>query len=217
MEYRNVSLASQVYERLESDILSCKYQYGEIITELGLCADLGVSRTPVREALRRLEQENLVEDCGKGKIVRGITRKDFEDMCEVRLRIESLAVRGFAEHADENAMNNLREVLEFQEFYLQRDNRDQIHIMDGRFHQVIYQYCGSAVLRDILSPMHKKIQNFRRISIKRTGRAGASVEEHRQIYAAVEARNAELAENLMKEHIYHAMKSVMDREDTPWA
>ena len=66
MEYRTVSLADQVFERLENDILSGKYQRGEIITELQLCSELGVSRTPVREALRRLFQEHLIEDSPKG-------------------------------------------------------------------------------------------------------------------------------------------------------
>ena len=64
MEYKTISLADQVFERLEADILSGKYQRGEVITELRLCAELGVSRTPVREALRRLLQEHLIEESG---------------------------------------------------------------------------------------------------------------------------------------------------------
>ena len=104
MEYRTVSLADQVFERLENDILSGKYQRGEIITELQLCSELGVSRTPVREALRRLFQEHLIEDSPKGTQVLGISRKDFEDMSAIRLRIEGLAVRGFIENADEDSL-----------------------------------------------------------------------------------------------------------------
>ena len=61
LEHKTVSLAEQVFERLESDILSGKYQRGETLTELKLVTDLGVSRTPVREALHRLEQENIIE------------------------------------------------------------------------------------------------------------------------------------------------------------
>ena len=75
-DYKTVSLSDQVFEHLEDDILSGKYERGEIITELQLCAELGVSRTPVREALRRLFQEHLVEDTPKGTMVLGITPKD---------------------------------------------------------------------------------------------------------------------------------------------
>ena len=69
MEFRPVSLADQVYERLETDILSGKYQRGDYVTELQLCAELGVSRTPVREALKRLNSDHLIEETAKGTMV----------------------------------------------------------------------------------------------------------------------------------------------------
>ena len=138
MEYRTVSLADQVFERLENDILSGKYQRGEIITELQLCSELGVSRTPVREALRRLFQEHLIEDSPKGTQVLGISRKDFEDMSAIRLRIEGLAVRGFIENADEDSLKELKEAIDFQEFYLSRKDAEHLKMLDGRFHEIIY-------------------------------------------------------------------------------
>ncbi|MDD6871301.1 MAG: GntR family transcriptional regulator [Clostridiales bacterium] len=212
MEYKTISLADQVFERLEADILSGKYQRGEVITELRLCAELGVSRTPVREALRRLLQEHLIEESGKGTVVMGISRKDFEDMCAIRLRIEGLAVRGFIEHKTEESMRELKEALDFQEFYLARSDADHMKIMDGRFHEAIYNHCGSAILRDTLSPLHKKVQKYRRLSIEQSGRAAKSVEEHRAIYNAIEAGDADLAERLMAEHVNNAMHTIVDKE-----
>lgn len=212
MEYKTISLADQVFERLEADILSGKYQRGEVITELRLCAELGVSRTPVREALRRLLQEHLIEESGKGTVVMGISRKDFEDMCAIRLRIEGLAVRGFIEHKTEESMRELKEALDFQEFYLSRSDADHMKIMDGRFHETIYSHCGSAILRDTLSPLHKKVQKYRRLSIEQSGRAAKSVEEHRAIYNAIEAGDADLAEKLMAEHVNNAMHTIVDKE-----
>lgn len=212
MEYKTISLADQVFERLEADILSGKYQRGEVITELRLCAELGVSRTPVREALRRLLQEHLIEESGKGTVVMGISRKDFEDMCAIRLRIEGLAVRGFIEHKTEEGMRELKEALDFQEFYLARSDADHMKIMDGRFHEAIYNHCGSAILRDTLSPLHKKVQKYRRLSIEQSGRAAKSVEEHRAIYNAIEAGDADLAERLMAEHVNNAMHTIVDKE-----
>ena len=212
MEYKTISLADQVFERLEADILSGKYQRGEVITELRLCAELGVSRTPVREALRRLLQEHLIEESGKGTVVMGISRKDFEDMCAIRLRIEGLAVRGFIEHKTEESMRELKEALDFHEFYLSRSDADHMKIMDGRFHETIYNHCGSAILRDTLSPLHKKVQKYRRLSIEQSGRAAKSVEEHRAIYNAIEAGDADLAEKLMAEHVNNAMHTIVDKE-----
>lgn len=211
VEYKPVSLADQVFERLEAEILSGKYQRGEIITELQLCAELGVSRTPVREALRRLASEHLIEDSPRGTMVLGVVRKDFEDMCAIRLRIEGLAVRGFIDNMGEDELRMLREAVELQEFYLNKSDPDRIRAQDTRFHELIYQHCGSAILCDTLQPLHKKVQKFRRISIEQGDRAEISVQEHRAIYNAIAAKDADLAEKLMNEHVGHAMTTIMDK------
>ena len=212
VEYKTVSLADQVFERLEAEILSGKYQRGEVVTELQLCAELGVSRTPVREALRRLSQEHLIEDSPRGTVVLGVVRKDFEDMCAIRLRIEGLAVRGFIDNLSDDSLRQLREAVEFQEFYLNKSDPDHIKAMDSRFHELIYQNCGSAILCDTLSPLHKKVQKFRRLSIEQAGRAETSVKEHRAIYEAIAAKDADLAERLMNEHIGNAMRTIIEKE-----
>lgn len=210
MEYRTVSLADQVFERLETDILSGKYERGEVITELRLCAELGVSRTPVREALRRLSQEHLIEESSKGTVVMGISSKDFQDMCAIRMRVEGLAVRGFIEHNSAEGLKELKEAIDFQEFYLTKSDSDHLKIMDGRFHEAIYRFCGSNILRDTLAPLHKKVQQFRRLSIERTGRAEKSVREHREIYEAILAKDADLAEKLITQHVSNAMHTIVD-------
>ena len=212
VEYKTVSLADQVFERLEAEILSGKYQRGEVVTELQLCAELGVSRTPVREALRRLSQEHLIEESPRGTVVLGVVRKDFEDMCAIRLRIEGLAVRGFIDNLSEDSLRELREAVEFQEFYLNKSDSEHIKAMDSRFHELIYQNCGSAILCDTLSPLHKKVQKFRRLSIEQAGRAETSVREHRAIYEAIAAKDADLAERLMNEHIGNAMQTIIEKE-----
>lgn len=212
VEYKTVSLADQVFERLEAEILSGKYQRGEVVTELQLCAELGVSRTPVREALRRLSQEHLIEESPRGTVVLGVVRKDFEDMCAIRLRIEGLAVRGFIDNLTEDSLRQLREAVEFQEFYLNKRDPDHIKAMDSRFHELIYQNCGSAILCDTLSPLHKKVQKFRRLSIEQAGRAETSVREHRAIYEAIAAKDADLAERLMNEHVGNAMQTIIEKE-----
>lgn len=213
MDYKTVSLSDQVFEHLESDILSGKYQRGDIITELQLCTELGVSRTPIREALRRLFQEHLVEDTPKGTMVLGITPKDFMDMSEIRLRIEDLAVKGFVENADSDALKALNEALDFQEFYLSRGDTDQLKALDGRFHEIIYAGCGSMILRDTLSPLHKKIQQYRRNSIRTPERAAHSVREHKAILEAIRNKDADLATELMRRHIQNAMTRALDKED----
>jgi len=213
MDYKTVSLSDQVFEHLENDILSGKYQRGDIITELQLCSELGVSRTPVREALRRLFQEHLVEDTPKGTMVLGITPKDFKDMSEIRLRIEELAVRGFVEGATPDSIKELNEAVDFQEFYLSRGDVDHLRSLDGRFHEIIYAGCGSVVLQDTLSRLHKKIQQYRRSSIQTPERAAHSVKEHKAILEAIAARDSDLAVKRMNAHIENAIHRALNREE----
>lgn len=216
MEYKTVSLADQVFERLEADILSGRYKRGETITEMQLCAELGVSRTPVREALRRLYQEHLVEDNGKATVVLGISPQDFRDMCEIRIRIEGLAVRGFIERATPEALKELRESIDFQQFYLSRSDADHLKSLDGRFHDIIYDHCGSQVLRDTLEPLHNKVQKYRMASLSQQDRAALSVAEHEAIYDAIVKKDADLADYLMTKHVQNALENIIRKGTEIW-
>ena len=213
MDYKTVSLSDQVFEHLETDILSGKYRRGEIITELQLCSELGVSRTPVREALRRLFQEHLIEDTPKGTMVLGITPKDYLDMSEIRLRIEELAVRGFVANMTEDNRKELNEAVDFQEFYLTRGDVDHLRALDGQFHEIIYAGCGSRVLQDTLAPLHKKIQQYRHNALQAPLRARNSVQEHRAILEAITARDADLAVEKMRQHIENAIDRALNGQE----
>ena len=204
IDHKTVSLADQVFEHLETDILSGKYQRGEILTENKLSAELGVSRTPIREALRRLEQEHLIEEAHNGSVVVGINEKDLGDIFMIRIKLEGQAAAMAAESRTEEQLSYLREAVEFQEFYLEKRDADRIKSMDSRFHETIYKMCASAVFYDVLLPLHKKILKYRRASVSNKSRAEASVAEHRAIYEAISAKDSALAEKLVIEHLNNA-------------
>lgn len=213
IEHKSISLADQVFEHLETDILSGKYQKGEILTESKLSLELGVSRTPIREALRRLEQEHLIEEAQKGVIVVGISDKDLADIFEIRAALEGKAAYLAAQNYTEEQMNVVREALEFQEFYLGKQDPDRIKSMDSRFHETIYKMSGSTIFYDVLMPLHKKILKYRKASVSDSSRAAASVAEHRAIYEALLARDAQLAERLISEHLDNAYKHICKKEN----
>lgn len=212
IEHKTISLADQVFDHLENDILSGKYQRGEILTESKLSAELGVSRTPIREALRRLEQEHIIEESGKGSVVIGITEKDLEDIFMIRKSLECQVAALAAKNRTEEQLKQLREALEFQEFYLNKKDPDQIKLMDSRFHETLYKLSGSTAFYDTLVPLHKKIQKYRRASVTNSSRAEASVAEHRKIYEAIEAKNTALAAKYASEHVENAYKHIMRRD-----
>ena len=154
-EYKTTSLADQVFERLENDIIQGVYQKGEILTELKLVELMGVSRTPIREALRRLEQERLIVDSGKGSIVVGITEDDLVDIMNIRQRIEGLA-----------------------SYY---------------------------------ATLNRKTRRYRRIALEDKSRTAHTMKEHREIYDAIMAGDAELAMELTARHIENAKDHMIGR------
>ena len=215
--HKSVSLADIIFERLEEDILSEKYPYGEILTEAKLSEELGVSRTPIREALRRLEQEHLIaESTGKGSVVLGITKKDIADIYDIRLRLEGLAARYAALNATDEDREKLTQIVELQEFYTQKQDAEHIKVMDNDFHQHLYHSCGSSVLCNTLLPLHKKAQKYRKASVSDGSRANESVGEHRAILEAILARDPEAAEKQTVKHIENAKESVLNRRKQNW-
>jgi DNA-binding GntR family transcriptional regulator len=208
LEHRTVSLADQVFSHLETNILSGKYTRGEILTESKLSAELGVSRTPIREALRRLEQEHLIEETGKGSKVIGITEKDLEDIYTIRAKLEGLVASMAAKNRNEEKLSELKEALELQEFYLEKKDADYIKQMDNKFHNRVYELSGSMVFYDTLLPLHKKAQKYRKASLESNSRADASVKEHRRIYEAIVKGDSALAEQYAKEHVLNAYNHI---------
>ena len=211
LEHKTISLAEQVFERLERDILGGVYPRGALLTELGLGTDLGVSRTPIREALRRLEQEHLIEMTGKGILVIGITQKDLQDIFSIRMRIEGLASREAALRITDEELRELRDTLELQEFYVMKHNAGSIRGMDSKFHQLIYRFSGSTALYDTLIPLHNKTQKYRQTSVENETRATQSAMEHRAIYEAIAERNADLAEKHTLTHIENAREYILNQ------
>ena len=208
-EHKIVSLADCVFDKLENDILSGKYAYGELLTEARLSEELGVSRTPIREAIRRLEQEHILLVTGKGLKVQGITRDDIRDIMDVRVRVEGLAAFYAAQRMSDEDKKKLREALELQEFYAAKADSDHMQWQDHEFHETIYAGCGSLTLQNVLVHLHRKAQKYRRASVEKRSRAEASVREHRGIYEAIAAGNAQEAEQQMIQHIENARKSIL--------
>lgn len=208
-QHKSVSLADCVFERLEKDILSGKYAYGDVLTESRLSEELGVSRTPIREAVRRLEQENILLDSGRGLVVQGITKEDMADILDIRLQIEGMAVRRATANMTEEEKRQLMEAVELQEFYVGRGDPEHIQEQDHQFHERIYAGCGSLTLQTTLVPLHRKAQKFRRASVERPARANESAAEHRAIAKAILDGDADMAENLMIAHIGKARQNMI--------
>lgn len=205
------SLGISVFEELEEGILNGKIESGENLTEIKLSSDLGVSRTPVREALRMLEQKNLVQITpNKGAIVLGISEKDLDDIYTIRMNIEGLGARWTVANITEEQIDDLKEIVELQEFYMMKDSLEQINQLDAKFHEKMYEYSNSRTLQYMLSDLHHMIKRYRKISFNSKGRTEKAIEEHRKILEAVISHDSDAAEKLTIQHIKNAKENLLN-------
>lgn len=204
IEYKNVSLADKVYEVLEHDILCGVYAPGELLTESRLSTDLGVSRTPIREALSKLSHEKLIKETKSGIKVVGISEEDVKDLFEVKRRIEVLATKRAALNLSEGKLELLKDNVERQEFYAQKGDAEKVRDLDTEFHDIIYKGSGSVTFETILSPIHHKMMKYRRLSLESHDRIYDSVAEHKALYEAIRDRDTDKAETIILLHIDHS-------------
>lgn len=210
VQEKGVPLAEKVFQVLEESILQGEIKPGDVITEPKLSKALGVSRTPIREALQHLEQENLVQiRPNKGAVVLGITREDLEVIYDMRIRLEGLAAREAAESATEEQLKAMKEVLDLQEFYVEKNDPGEQEVFDSRFHEMVYEFSGKRLLYEVLKTLHHRITRYRRLSVTDMERARQAIKEHREIYKAIMERNGGLAEELTLRHVENAKQSTL--------
>lgn len=210
-EFKTTSLADQVFEKLENDIIQGVYPKGEILTELKLVDQMGVSRTPIREALRRLEQERLIADTGKGSVVLGITEEDLLDIMNIRQRIEGLAAYYATVNMTEEGRKELAHIVDLQDFYFTKGDAEQLRKVDDQFHDAICYLGKRTVITDTLIPLHRKTRRYRRLSLEDRSRTTQTMKEHREIYEAIVSGQAELAMELTTKHIENAKEHMIGR------
>ena len=205
-DFYTTSLADQVFEKLENDIIQGVYVRGDILTEMKLVEKLGVSRTPIREALRRLEQERLITDAGRGSMVLGLTAEDALDIMHIRQYIEALASYYATENFTEEGRKKLRHNLDLQEFYLGKRDAEHLRQMDDEFHDTISMLSRHLVIFDTLQPLHRKTRRFRKAAMEDAERMEQVVREHNEIFEAMCVGDRELASRKTSEHVQNAVK-----------
>ena len=203
------SLGSRVFHTIRENILSGKYAQGEELKEKTIGEELGVSRTPVREALRQLELEGLVSIIpNKGAYVVGISKKDMQDIYEIRGRLEGLCARWAAEYITKEQLDELEEIVFRAEFHARKGNAEQLVELDNQFHETLYKAAGSQELQRVLSDFHHYLQRVRKITLMDTNRAAESNKEHMMIVDALKEHDADKAEKLASCHIFSTAENI---------
>ena len=204
-------LREVVFLTLRKAILKGELQPGERLMEIALANRLGVSRTPVREAIRMLEHEGLVVmKPRRGAQVAKITEQELNDVLEVRKSLEMLAANKACERMTEEDMKAMRETgAEFRKLAL-NPNCDLTALTeaDVAFHDTIYRGTRNRRLNQILANLREQMYRFRLEYLKDASIRESLVSEHEEIMKAVAGRDGELAADLIGEHIDNQQKVI---------
>ena len=203
------SLRGRVFHQIRDDILSGKYKEREELKEVAIGEELGVSRTPVREAFRQLELEGLLEIIpNKGAYVTGITVKDVHDIYAIRSMLEGLAARWACEHMTPEQMEEMEENIYLAKFHAAKDHNDQLAELDNQFHDILYRACNSKMLEHQLRDFHQYVIRIRRMTLSNKRRGEASNMEHEQLLEAIKANDPDLAEKVACQHMINAYENM---------
>ncbi|WP_291236520.1 GntR family transcriptional regulator [Frisingicoccus sp.] len=205
-------LRDVVFYTLRQAILKGELEPGERLMEMQLAEQLGVSRTPIREAIRKLELEGLVVMIPRrGAIVAKITEKDLRDVLEVRSSLERLSTELACERMEDNTIIELKKA---QEAFKAALNQDDITLQaqrDVEFHDVIYKSTGNLRLIQMLNNLREQMYRYRLEYLKYDPAHQTLIEEHELIIGALSKRDKETATNIIVRHVSNQELTVLKK------
>lgn len=200
----------RVYSEIKRKILSMEYLPGKPLTEIALSTQLGVSRTPVRVALKLLAKDKLVDFVSnKGAFVRPLSLTDLNELFTLREIIEGYCANKACEVITDESIRYLEVKLDKAKEELDDGNYTQASITAAELHQVLIGLAGNSRIRDILAEIGQDVGRLQHITDEIPEKLFKSDGEHRAILNALKERNGELAEKLMKEHINGVKKDAI--------
>lgn len=208
------SLTTKTFLYLRDGIIEGRYPSGSTLIESRLADELGISRTPIREALRQLELEGLVVSSPhRGVVVNSMTQQDIDDIFTIRHLLEGQAAYWAAQRILPEQLEHLVELTELMDLYTRRHNAAQLAALDTQFHETIYEASRSRPLQHVLVYLHQNAHRARQSSLNLSDRAPKSLQEHRSILSALEKHDADLAKKHMEHHVVSAAQAKLIRQE----
>lgn len=203
-------LRDVIFDTLREAIIVGELKPGQRLMEVQLAEKMGVSRTPVREAIRKLELERLVEMLPrKGAHVAELSVKDIMDVLEVRATLDGLATSLSATRITDDEKKELRHLLDQFINYVEKENLQGSIKKDVEFHDVIYRSSRNDKLIQISNNLREQIQRFRIVYIKDYSNSRELIREHTEIYEAIIAGNPETAMEAARRHIKNQEETII--------
>ena len=202
-----------IYQSIRRDIISHKLNPGQLVTEDELAKKYNVSRTPIREILRKLEYEELVKITNKRILIYEMTNKDIEEVLHIRMILESNAARAAAQCITDKQIKELEKIEENLDKAIKEEDSVLSFETDEILHDFIMVTAGNMRVRKIMYHLMGQILRIRYISGHKPGRIKTTGEEHKRIIHAIKNRDAFDAEEKMKEHILSTIELLLPSEE----
>lgn len=202
-------LRDVVFNTLRQAILKGDMEPGERLMEIKLASKLGVSRTPIREAIRKLELEGLVNMIPrKGAVVASISEKDMRDVLEVRITLEELAVSLAVENMSADDLAELKKAGKaFEEAVISKDIVEIVEA-DVVFHDIVYNCTGNNRLIQLISNLREQMYRYRLEYIKDARTHSILISEHNDLVVCFEKKDVEAAKKTIREHISNQERGI---------
>ncbi len=208
------SLGEQVFETLKMAIIRGDMSSGSRVVENRIAETIGISRTPVREAMHKLEREGLLQRQPKGGyIVLGLNREDIEETFGIRSVLESYAAKLAARKHTANELKSLEEKIEAYQVCLDQGRLKDLPRINTEFHDLLYALSRSPKLIHMIHGLRDHIYRYRQIILEKKGMAIQSNEDHRQMLLAIKQRDGEGVERLVREHLLRGQAVVLEEFD----
>jgi DNA-binding GntR family transcriptional regulator len=207
---KGLSKKEKIYQQIKSEIIAHQLRAGQAITEEQLVNQHAISRTPVREILRRLEHDGLVKNIPyKGTYVADLRREDIEEILDIRYALEGFAARCAAERVQRDDLKYFSEIEKQLEIATKTKNSVLSFECDTKLHELILNISGNTRIHTIISNLSGQIHRIRFISGHIEGRIDSTVKEHLEIINAIKKKDPALAEKKMKIHILTTKKILL--------
>lgn len=198
----NQPLSDNLYAEIRADILSGEIPDNTKLTEQVVCKKYNVSRTPVREALRKLESDGLVENIpNRGAFVTGLSKRDISDLFDLRGLFEVQAVEWAIKRMTSENIEALRETLEFMEFYTLSKDVDKVLMFNTEFHNILYAGTMDRMIHKALSTYQTYLKHSAPPKTYSADQLKTILDEHKAIFEAVEAKNSAAGRKAMEYHM----------------
>jgi DNA-binding GntR family transcriptional regulator len=208
------SLASVIFDELERMILSGALKPGQPINEKALSDNNGLSRGPIREACRRLEQAGLIEIIvNRGAFVRRISRRSAAELCDIRILLAGYAGRLAASRITDEQIAAMVALMQMIEAEIEAGNLTEFYRLNYDFHMTIIEASGNQRLAELYAAINKELNLFRWRALKGGSELAEAATAHRGIVAALQARDADALVSAMEEHLRAANERLMQSVD----